>query len=77
MKEARWVLYRKCNCQPDKSKSKVEAEKRIELVEEEVAAHRLENSRLSLSNQRLQEEVSEVLLDKSDKSTDEIDFSFR
>ena len=46
----------------------VEAEKRIELVEEEVAAHRFENSRLSLTNQRLQEEVSEVLLDKSDKS---------
>ena len=46
----------------------MEAEKKIELVEEEVAAHRLENSRLSLTNQRLQEEVSEVLLDKSDKS---------
>ena len=44
-----------------KAKSKVEAQKRVELVEEELAAHRLENSRLSLTNQRLQEEVSEIV----------------
>ena len=43
------------------AKSKVEAQKRVELVEEELAAHRLENSRLSLTNQRLQEEVSEIV----------------
>ena len=36
----------------------MEAEKKFELVEEELAAHRLQNSRLSLTNQRLQEEVS-------------------
>ena len=45
-----------------KRKPKVEAEKKIELVEEELAAHRLQNSRLSLTNQRLQEEVSKVQL---------------
>ena len=41
-----------------KRKPKVEAEKKFELVEEELAAHRIQNSRLSLTNQRLQEEVS-------------------
>ena len=44
-----------------KRKPKVEAEKKFELVEEELAAHRLQNSRLSLTNQRLQEEVSKVV----------------
>ena len=39
----------------------MEAEKKFELVEEELAAHRLQNSRLLLTNQRLQEEVSKVV----------------
>ena len=39
----------------------MEAEKKVELVEEELAAHRLQNSRLTLTNQRLQEEVSKCV----------------
>ena len=45
-----------------KIKLKAEAQKRVGLVEEELSAHRLENSRLSLTNQRLQEEVSEIVI---------------
>ena len=40
---------------------KVEAQKRLEIAEEELASHRIENSRLSLANQRLQEEVCQIL----------------
>ena len=39
----------------------MEALKRVEMVEEELAGHRIENSRLVLTNQRLQEEVSKVV----------------
>ena len=46
----------------DGGRIKVEAVKKVGVIEEDLAAHRLENSRLSLTNQRLQEEVSEVLL---------------
>ena len=40
--------------------NKVEAQKRLEIAEEELASHRIENSRLSLANQRLQEEVCQI-----------------
>ena len=44
-----------------KGNHKVEAQKRLEIAEEELASHRIENSRLSLANQRLQEEVCQIL----------------
>ena len=44
-----------------KGNHKVEAQKRLEIAEEELASNRIENSRLSLANQRLQEEVCQIL----------------
>ena len=43
-----------------KGNHKVEAQKRLGKAEEELASHRIENSRLSLANQRLQEEVCQI-----------------